>query len=415
MVHPPVYLDSHATTPVDPRVLEAMLPFFTETFGNPASSSHQWGWKAQEAVEAARREVAALVGAAAREVIFTSGATESNNLAIRGAAAAAVDPARRHVVISAIEHRSVIEASKCLEAEGWRRTVVPVASDGRVDLAALRAAVDDETAVVSVMAANNEIGVIQPLAEVGTIAHAKGALLHVDGAQAAGKIPVAFEADGIDLLSITAHKMYGPKGCGALVVKKRTPLEALIVGGSHERGLRAGTLNVPGIVGLGKACSLCRAEMPEEGPRLARLRDRLLDGLKSRLDGVTVNGSIEHRLPHNLHVSFAGVDGESLLVGIGDIAVSSGSACSSASATPSHVLVALMGEGRVPAAAIRFGLGRFTTSDEIDYAVLKFATVIQHLRQLAPASRGLVSDAFRASRRPLARRTTENTWRFEGG
>lgn len=385
MPHAPVYLDYHATTPVDRRVVDAMLPYFTECFGNPASSGHQWGWKAQEAVEQARRDVAALIGAAAREIVFTSGATESNNLAIQGVAAEA--PAeRRHVVVSAIEHKSVLEAAARLERSGWRVTVLPVRKDGMIDLESLDRAVTDGTALVSVMAANNEIGVLQPLAEVGDIAHARGAVFHVDAAQGAGKIPIDVAAMHVDLLALTGHKMYGPKGCGALFVRKRTELAPLIIGGGQERGLRSGTLNVPGIVGLGAACAICQREMPQEAIRMRQLRDRLLSGLTSQIDGVIVNGSLEHRLPNNLHVSFSGVDGESLLIGIGDIAVSSGSACSSASATPSHVLRAILGDD-VPAAAIRFGLGRFTTDDEIDYAVEKFATVVRHLRGVAPASR----------------------------
>lgn len=384
MQHAPIYLDSHATTPVDPRVLEAMLPYFTDIFGNPASSSHAWGWKAQEAVENARRAVATLIGAAPRELVFTSGATESNNFAIFGVADAVHAAARRHVVTSAIEHKSILEATKRLESMGWRRTVVPVHRDGRIDVDALAGAVSDDTALVSIMAANNEIGVVQPLAEIAAIAHAHGALLHVDAAQAAGKIPLDVAADGVDLLSLTAHKMYGPKGCGAIFIRKRTELTPLIMGGGQERGVRAGTLNVPGIVGLGKACEICQAEMPAESARLAALRDRLLAGLTSRLDGVTVNGSMTHRLPQNLHVSFEGVDGASLLIGIGDIAVSSGSACSSASATPSHVLSAILGDD-VPSASIRFGLGRFTTEEHIDYTIDKFAAVVQHLRQTAVA------------------------------
>jgi cysteine desulfurase len=378
--HAPVYLDHHATTPVDPRVLEAMLPFFTEVFGNPASASHAWGWKAQEAVEAARREVAALVGATAREVVFTSGATESNNYAISGLAGT-LPASRRHIVTSAIEHKSVLEASKRLESHGWTVTVVPVHADGRIDLAALDAAVTDGTGLVSIMGANNEVGVIQPLAEIGAITHARGALFHVDAAQAAGKVPLDVEKMQIDLLSLTGHKMYGPKGCGAIVVRKRTDLEPLIIGGGQERGRRSGTLNVPGIVGLAKACELCRKEMVEENARVGGLRDRLLAGLKSRVGGITVNGSLEYRLPNNLHVSFDGVDGDELLIGISDIAVSSGSACGSASATPSHVLRALLGEDRVPSAAIRFGLGRRTTTDEIDYTIDKFAAVIGRLRR----------------------------------
>jgi cysteine desulfurase len=384
MAHAPVYLDYHATTPVDPRVLDTMLPYFTETFGNPASSSHQWGWKAQEAVEAARRHVAAIIGATAREVIFTSGATESNNCAIRGAADAAA-PSRRHIVCSAIEHKSVLELVARLGGQGWRTTVVPVCRDGRIDLGALTEAITEATVLVSVMAANNEIGVIQPLSAIGERAHAAGALFHVDAAQAVGKIPLDVEAMHIDLLSLTGHKMYGPKGCGALFIRKRTEVSPLVIGGGQERGLRSGTLNVPGIVGLGRACEIGKSEMAEESRRLARLRDRLLAGLTSQLDGVVVNGSLEHRLPHNLHVSFSDVDGESLLIGIGDIAVSSGSACASASATPSHVLRALMGSDDVPSASIRFGLGRFTTDDDIDYAIAKFSTVVRHLRDMAPA------------------------------
>jgi cysteine desulfurase len=385
MSHAPVYLDYHATTPVDRRVVDAMLPYFTECFGNPASSGHQWGWKAQEAVEQARRDVAGLIGATAREIVFTSGATESNNLAIQGVAAEA-PPERRHVVVSAIEHKSVLEGAARLQRSGWRVTVLPVRKDGMIDLEPLDRAVTDDTALVSVMAANNEIGVLQPLAEIGKIAHARGAIFHVDAAQGAGKIPIDVGAMHVDLLALTGHKMYGPKGCGALFVRKRTELAPLIIGGGQERGLRSGTLNVPGIVGLGAACAICQREMPQESIRMRQLRDRLLNGLTTEIDGVIVNGSLEHRLPNNLHVSFSGVDGESLLIGIGDIAVSSGSACSSASATPSHVLRAILGDD-VPAAAIRFGLGRFTTDDEIDYAVEKFATVVRHLRGVAPASR----------------------------
>ena len=380
----PVYLDTHATTPVDPRVLQAMLPYFTEHFGNPASSSHAWGWKAQEAVEAARRHVAAIVGASAREIIFTSGATESNNFAIRGTADMP-GQSRRHIVVSAIEHKSVLEAAKRLVEQGWTSDVVRVGRDGRIDLDALARVVSERTALVSVMAANNEIGVIQPLAEIGAIARAAGARFHVDAAQAVGKIPIDVEAMKIDFLSLTGHKMYGPKGCGALFVRKHTALAPLVAGGGQERGLRSGTLNVPGIVGLGQACAIGRAEMTEESARLARLRDRLLAGLRASLDGVVVNGSLEHRLPHNLHVSFESVDGESLLIGIGDIAVSSGTACSSASATPSHVLAAILGADAVPPAAIRFGLGRFTTEQEIDYTIGKFTTVVKHLREMAPA------------------------------
>ena len=379
----PVYLDYHATTPVDRRVLERMLPYFTEAFGNPASSTHQWGWKAQEAVEQARREVAGLIGASPREVYFTSGATESNNLALQGVCALA-DPARRHVIVSAIEHKSVLEGAQRLEKHGWRCTVAPVGPSGVIDLDALQEAVGADTALISVMAANNEIGVVQPLAAIGAIAHQAGAVLHVDAAQAAGKIPIDVAAMQIDLLSLTGHKLYGPKGSGAIYVRKHARVEPLIIGGGQERGMRSGTLNVPGIVGLGAACAICSAEMTSESARVGGLRERLLDGLRAELDGVAVNGALDPRLPNNLHVSFEGVDGESLLIGIGDIAVSSGSACSSASGLASHVLRAIYGTRPVPSASIRFGLGRDTTADDIDYTIGKFVSVVRHLRETAP-------------------------------
>jgi cysteine desulfurase len=379
----PVYLDYHATTPVDPRVLEAMLPFFREDFGNAASATHTWGWRAQAAVEAARRDVAAAIGASAREIIFTSGATESNNLAIGGVAQRAAT--RRHIVVSAVEHKSVLEAAHRLERTGWRVTEAAVHRDGRIDLAALERLLSEDVAIVSVMAANNEVGTLQPLAEIGTLARGVGALFHVDAAQAVGKVPIDVASMNVDLLSLTAHKLYGPKGIGALFVRRKLELEPLIVGGGHERGLRAGTLNVPGIVGLGTACRVAIAEMATESVRIAGLRDRLLEGLRGGLDGVQVTGTMDHRLPNNLHVCFDGVDGESLLIGIGDVAVSSGSACSSASGTPSHVLTALMGREAVPAAAIRFGLGRFTTAEDVDYAVDRFVTMVRHLRVSAPA------------------------------
>jgi cysteine desulfurase len=391
MAHAPVYLDSHATTPVDPRVLAAMLPYFTEHFGNPASASHAWGWKAQEAVETARREAAALIGATAREIVFTSGATESNNFAVTGVAAHAPSD-RRAIITSAIEHKSLLETSKRLGDAGWRVTILPVGRDGRIDLAALGSALAAApTALVSVMGANNEIGVVQPLAEIGALAHAAGALFHVDGAQAVGKVPIDVNAMQIDLLSFTAHKMYGPKGCGALFIRKRTDLAPLIVGGGQERGMRSGTLNVPGIVGLGKACAICRAEMAEESARLSALRNRLLAGLQAGLPGVSVNGSMEHRLPHNLHVSFTDVDHASLVLGIGDIAVSSGSACGSASAEPSHVLRAIGGDASGHSATIRFGLSRFTTPDEIEYAIERFTTVVRKLRETAPGAESPVT------------------------
>ena len=377
-----VYLDYHATTPVDPRVLDAMLPFFTEEFGNAASASHAFGWAAKAAVEVARREVGDLIGVAARDIVFTSGATESNNLAICGVVDRAPDT-RREIVVSAIEHKSVLEVVRQYESRGWSVIVVPVGREGRIDLSALADAVTDRVALVSVMAANNEIGVIQPLAAIGELAHAHGALFHVDAAQAAGKIPLDVDAMHIDLLSLTAHKMYGPKGSGALSIRRKVELAPRQIGGGHERGLRAGTLNVPGIVGLGRACAICQTEMTAEAARTGALRDRLLAGLQAAV-GVEINGTMEHRLPNNLHVNFPGVDGESLLIGIGDIAVSSGSACSSASATPSHVLTAILSGQPVPSASIRFGLGRFTSEADVDYAIEKFSAVVRHLRDMAP-------------------------------
>jgi cysteine desulfurase len=379
----PVYLDCHATTPVDRRVLDAMLPYFGETFGNPASSTHQWGWQAQSAVEQARRQVAETIGATAREIVFTSGATESNNLALRGVAERTPGD-RRHLAVSAIEHKSILEVAHWLESRGWRVTRLPVDRGGRVDLAAVEAALAAGASLVSVMAANNEIGVVQPLRQIGALTREHGALLHVDAAQAVGKIPVDVDDMSIDLLSLTAHKIYGPKGCGALFIRKRVEVEPLLLGGGHERGLRAGTLNVPGIVGLGVACTIARAEMAAESARVAALRDRLLDGLRANLPGVIVNGSMQHRLPNNLHVSFDGVDGEALLVGIGDIAVSTGSACSSATGLPSYVLAAIMGRDPIPSAYVRFGLGRFTTQDDVEYAVDRFTAVVRHLRDMAP-------------------------------
>lgn len=378
-----IYLDYHATTPVDPRVLQAMLPYFTEVFGNPASASHAFGWKAQEAVETARRQVAALIGATAREIVFTSGATESNAWAIRGVTERP-DSLRRRVVTSAIEHKSVLEAYGRLAEQGWDVVIVPVDRGGRVRLDELERAVTPETALVSVMAANNEIGAVQPLADIGRIARANGAVFHVDGAQAVGKVPIDVNAMNIDLLSLTGHKLYGPKGCGALFVRKRTELIPLITGGGQERGMRAGTLNVPGIVGLGCACEICRKDMTEENARLSRLRDRLLQGLTDGVDGVVVNGTLAHRLPHNLHVSFERVEGEKVLMGIGNIAVSSGSACQSASGKPSHVLAAIWGEDAVPSASFRFGIGRTTTEDDIDYVIETFTTVVRKMRELSP-------------------------------
>jgi cysteine desulfurase len=376
----PIYLDHHATTPVDRRVLERMLPFFSEAFGNPSSATHVWGWKAKEAVEEARREVAALVGASAKEIYFTSGATESNNLAMQGAWRAR-DRSRSRVIVSAIEHKSVLDVAERLRADGGDVEVAPVTREGIVDLDVLRTLVDARTALVCVMAANNEIGTVQPLAEIGALAHAAGALFVVDAAQAAGKIPIDVAAMQIDLLSLTGHKLYGPKGCGALFVRKRVAVDPMVVGGGQERGLRSGTLNVPGIVGLGAACAVAQADMAAETPRMLALRERLLSGLMTAVGGVTVNGSMTSRLPHNLHVNIDGVDGETLLVALDDVAISSGSACASSSGVPSHVLRAIFGANPVPRAAIRFGLGRSTTADEIDYTIERVAAVVRSLRR----------------------------------
>lgn len=379
----PIYLDYHATTPVDPRVLQEMLPYFTERFGNAASRQHAFGWEAQEAVDAARGRIAALINASPGEVIFTSGATESNNLAIKGCARALRERGD-HVIAVATEHKSILDSCRRLEQEGWRLTVLRVSPEGFVDLDELRRSLDDRTVLVSVMAANNEIGVIQPLAEVSAIVKSSDALLHTDAAQAAGKIPLDVDALGVDLLSLTGHKCYGPKGAGALYVRRRRPrlqLECMIDGGGHENGLRSGTLNVPGIVGLGAAVDLCRKEMGEESARLASLRDRLLEGLRRNIDGIRLNGPSAHRLPHNLHVSFDDVDGESLLMALGDIAVSTGSACSSGSQKPSHVLEAIGAVGDRAGASIRFGLGRWTSEADIEVAVARVTRVVNSLRQ----------------------------------
>lgn len=384
----PIYLDYHATTPVDPRVLEAMLPYFTERFGNPASKGHAFGWRAQEAVETARGHVASLISASSKEIVFTSGATESNNLAIKGVACA-LKGQGDHVITVVTEHKSVLDSCARLEREGWKVTRLPVEPDGFVNLDVLRASLTDGTVLVSVMAANNEIGVLQPLADIAAIVHERGALLHTDAAQAFGKVPIDVAASGVDLLSLTAHKCYGPKGTGALYLRRqrpRLPIECQIDGGGHEGGLRSGTLNVPGIVGLGACAEIAKRTLPEESVRLASLRDRLLDGLRAGLDGIRVNGSLERRLPHNLHVSFDGIEGEALLMALGDIAVSTGSACSSGSGAPSHVLQGIGAVADRAGASIRFGLGRWTTDADIDAALERVVTVVRSLRERHPVA-----------------------------
>lgn len=379
----PIYLDSHATTPVDPRVLDVMLPFFTEHFGNASSRNHPFGWKAGKAVEQAREQVGALIGARFRDVIFTSGATESNNLAIKGLAARAPS-SRRHVVTIATEHRAVLDPCRTLERDRIRVTYLDVDREGLIDLDRLRDAVTDDTLLVSAMSANNEIGVLHPLAEIAAIAHAKGALFHCDAAQSAGLVRLDVKQLGLDLVSLSAHKLYGPKGIGALYVAKRDPaiaVDALIDGGGHERGYRSGTLNVPAIVGFGKAAELCRESADADTARLRVLRDRLWRAL-SAMDGIGVNGPLEPRLPNNLNVRVAGVHGESLLKAIaGDVAVSSGAACATASAEPSHVLRAMGLSDDEARASIRFGLGRFNTEQEIDTAAAVVIAAATHLRR----------------------------------
>jgi len=382
----PIYFDNHATTPVDPRVLEAMLPYFTDTFGNAASRNHEFGWKAEEAVETARGQIARLINATPKEVIFTSGATESTNLAIKGAAEMYREKGN-HIITQVTEHKATLDTCKRLEKYGYEVTYLPVEKDGRINLDDLRRAITPKTILISIMYANNEIGVVQPIAEIGKIAKEKGSLFHVDAVQAVGKIPVDVQKDGIDLMSISAHKIYGPKGVGALYVRRKNPrvqLAAQIDGGGHERGMRSGTLNVPGIVGLGKACELCQQEMPEESVKLRRLRDRLKDSIMTRLDEVYINGSMEHRLPHNINISFAYVEGESLLMGINDIAVSSGSACTSATLEPSYVLKALGVGEDLAHTSIRFGIGRFNTQEEVDYVADRVVETVTRLRELSP-------------------------------
>ena len=386
-MHAPVYLDHHATTPVDPRVLNAMLPFFGLNFGNAASRAHSFGWAAEKAVEHARKRVAHLAGAQPREIVFTSGATESNNLALKGAAEA--NPARNHFITVATEHRAVLDPLRHLERQGSRVTVLEPRPDGLLDLDQLRRAILPETLLVSVMYANNEIGVLQPVAEIGAICRERGVLFHCDAAQAFGKVPTDVNALHIDLMSASAHKLYGPKGAGFLYVRRSAPrfqLAAQMDGGGHENGLRSGTLNVPAIMGFGEACAICSREMPEESARLAALRDQLLARLTAALDGVTVNGSLAHRLPGNLNLSFAGVDAESLLMALPDVALSTGSACASGTPEPSHVLRALGVSDELAQSSIRIGLGRFNTEVELDHAAHRLIESVKKLRALSPAT-----------------------------
>jgi cysteine desulfurase len=378
----PVYLDNHATTRTDPRVVEAMIPYFTELYGNSASTSHRFGSQAAEAVERARAQVARALGAEPREIVFTSGATESNNLAIKGVARAATRRGN-HLVTAASEHRAVLDPFKRLARQGWEITVVPCDEDGRVSAAAVAVALTESTVLVSIMAANNEVGAINPIAEIGRLCHDHGVVFHTDAAQAVGKIPLDVQADSVDLLSLSAHKIYGPKGIGALYVRRRDPqvrLEPLVDGGGHERGLRSGTLPVPLVVGLGLAAEIAMRERDDEARRLLELRERLHQGIAGRVPGIRLNGPPADRLPGNLNLSFGDVDGEALMMAMRDIAVSSGSACSSAEPEPSHVLLAIGLDEDMARASLRFGLGRFTTTDEIDFAIDTVAAAVERLR-----------------------------------
>jgi len=381
----PIYLDYQATTPMDPRVLEAMLPYFTYKFGNPHSRSHSYGWEAEEGVEKARGQVAKLIGADEKEVIFTSGATESNNLAIRGVAEFYKDR-KNHIVTTVTEHKCVLDTCRHLEQSGFEVTYLPVQKNGLIDLEVLRNAITDKTVVVSVMAVNNEIGVIQPLEEIGKICREKKTFFHTDAAQAAGKIPLDVEKMNVDLMSISGHKIYGPKGIGALYVRRkpRVRLVPLIVGGGQERGFRSGTLPTPLCVGLGEAAEICMKEMDGEAKRLKKLQERMLKGLQDKLTEIVVNGDLEHRIPGNLNISFAYVEGESLMMGIKGLSVSSGSACTSASLEPSYVLRALGVEEEMAHTSLRIGLGRFTTEQEVDTAVDELVRHVNKLRAMSP-------------------------------
>ncbi|MBI1917123.1 MAG: IscS subfamily cysteine desulfurase [Planctomycetes bacterium] len=386
MVKTPIYMDNNATTRCDPRVVEAMLPFFTEHFGNAASRNHSFGWFAEEAVDTAREQIAALIGASSKEIIFTSGATESNNLAIKGVAAM-YKKKGNHLITQVTEHKAVIDPCKRLERDGYQVTFLPVDKYGQVSAQQVAEAMTDQTILVTLMAANNEIGTLQPIKEIGKLCKEKGVLFHTDAVQAAGKVPLDVEKMGIDLLSLSAHKIYGPKGQGALYVRRKNPrvrLDPIIDGGGHERGMRSGTLAVTNIVGLGMACELCRKEMVEEEKRLLHLREKLRKGILGRLDEVSLNGHPTERLPGNLNLSFAYVEGEGLMMGMKDVAVSSGSACTSASLEPSYVLKALGVGDDLAHSSIRFGLGRFNTEEEVDYVIDHVVEAVSKLREMSP-------------------------------
>jgi cysteine desulfurase len=380
----PIYLDNHATTPLDPRVLEAMLPYLTGKFGNAASRNHSFGWEAQTAVETARKQIADAIGAAPNEIVFTGGATESDNLAIKGVAEAYAEKGN-HIITALTEHKAVLDTCKHLEKRGFKVTYLPVQPDGLIDLERLKDVFTDQTVLVSIMAANNEVGTLQPLEEIGKLCHERGVIFHSDAVQALGKVPLNVDQMNLDLAALTAHKLYGPKGCGALYVRSKVRLTALIDGGGHEHGMRSGTLNVPGIVGFAKAVAIAQAEMLDESARISALRDRLKDKLFAELDQIVVNGSTERRLPGNLNVSFRFVEGEPLMLGLRDIAVSSGAACSTEKIDPSHVLKALGLSDDDAQCAIRFGIGRFNTETEIDYVAERVIEVVNSLRELSPA------------------------------
>jgi cysteine desulfurase len=385
MLKTPIYLDNNATTPMDPRVLEAMLPYFVEKFGNAASRNHPFGWAAEEAVDYAREQAAKLIGATEKEIIFTSGATESDNLALKGVYEMYKDKGN-HIITLTTEHKAVLDACKHLEKIGAHVTYLDVESDGLVDLNKLEAAITDQTILISVMYGNNEIGVVQPIKEISALAHKHGALFFTDATQAVGKIPVNVIADGIDLLAFSGHKMYGPKGVGALYVRRKNPrvkVTSQMDGGGHERGMRSGTLNVPGIVGFGKACELCYNEMEEEAKRLSALRDKLENSLLE-MEESYLNGNKENRLPHTTNISFKYVEGEGLMMAMKDMAVSSGSACTSASLEPSYVLKNLGLSDDLAHSSIRFGLGRFSTEEEVDFAIENTKKAVNHLRELSP-------------------------------
>lgn len=386
MLKLPIYLDNNATTPMDPRVLEAMLPYFTEHFGNAASRNHPFGWEAEEAVDYAREQVAKLVGADPKEIIFTSGATEGDNLGIKGVYEMYASKGN-HIITCTTEHKAVLDTCKHIERQGGEVTYLEVKADGLIDLKELEAAIKPTTILIAIMYANNEIGVIQPVKEISAIARKNGVLFFTDATQAVGKIPVDVNKDGIDVMAFTAHKMYGPKGVGAIYVRRKNPrvkLTAQMDGGGHERGMRSGTLNVPGIVGFGKACELARLEMADDAARLSKLRDKLENALM-QLEEAYVNGNREHRLPHVTNISFKYVEGEGLLMGFNkNIALSSGSACTSASLEPSYVLKALGLGDDLAHSSLRFGLGRFTTEEQIDYTIKSVSDTVIKLREMSP-------------------------------